>query len=280
MTILDQQPTGEGTAVRGGPPPNALAAAYRLARYHLTLYRKTWHGTLFSATLMPMLYLVTFGVAVGAYVDDGLLPGGVSYLQFVLPGTLCAMVLMMMNSDLTFPVFGGYKDWGGHYLSQHASPARPVDILNGHMLYVLAFRVPFGCLLFTSVMLIFGVFANPWMAPMAILAAIGVAASIAPWVFFLASWIKRDQNLVIVQRVILVPITLFSGVFFPASVMPSFLLPLVYASPMWHGVEIARYFTAGVETSWPMWTNVVYLVALATAGWFAARHIIYKRLSD
>lgn len=283
MTTLDERerkPGSEATSVTSIAPPNAAVAAIRVSRHYLTLYKTTWHGTLFSVTLLPFLYLMTFGIAVGAYVGEDAPIGDITYLEFVAPGLLCATVIMMLSADLTFPVFGGYKEWGGHYLAQRATPLRPVDLLNGQLLYALGVRLPFGCILFTIVVLAFGVYERPWMSPVAILAAVGIGLATGPWVFFLASWIKKDQNLVIVQRLILVPMTLFSGVFYPVSQMPNFILPLIYASPMWHGVEIARYATAGASTTWPIWANILYLATLCATGWLAARHIITKRLSD
>ena len=41
-------------------------------------------------------------------------------------------------------------------------------------------------------------------------------------------------------RLIVVPITLFSGTFFPVEQLPAVVRPLAWISPLWHGTELGR----------------------------------------
>jgi lipooligosaccharide transport system permease protein len=185
---------------------------------------------------------------------------------------------MMLGNDMVFPVFGGYADWGGHYLAQRATPLRPVDMLNGHLAYAVVFRPFTNCTIVAVVLAFFGVYAS-WWAALAVAAAALVSAAMAPWMHCWASSIKNDANLNMIFRFAVMPISLFSGVFFPASEMPAFLQPLVWASPLWHGTELARAATAGVAPVLPPPVHIAYLVLLAVTGWFAARRVIERRLN-
>lgn len=257
--------------------PTALEGARRAFSLQMALYKHVWHGTVFTSVLLPLLYMVSIGIGVGAYIDPASL-GGLDYAAFIAPGLICSVAVMMLGNDMVFPVFGGYADWGGHYLAQRATPLRPVDILNGHLVYSVFFRPFTNCTIVAVVMAFFGVYTS-WSAVFAVIAAALVSASMAPWLHFWASSLKNDANLNMIFRFAVMPISLFSGVFFPASDMPGFLQPLIWISPLWHGTELARAATADVAPALPPYVHIAYLLLLAVAGWFAARHVIQRRLN-
>ncbi|WP_100446084.1 ABC transporter permease [Glycomyces xiaoerkulensis] len=264
-----------GTAATAAPGP--AAAAWRAFQLQLTLYRHTWHGTVFSSVVLPLLYMISIGIGVGSYIESGA-TGGITYAEFIAPGLVCAVAVMMLGGDMVYPVFGGYKEWGGAYLAQRATPLRPVDILNGHLLYAVAFRPLTACTVVALVLAGFGVYTSAWAA-LAVPAAAAVSAAFAPWLFAWCSSLKNDAMLNAVFRFAIMPVMLFSGVFFPAEQMPGFLQPLVWASPLWHGTELARAATAGFGTALPPAAHLAYLAVLAVGGWLAARRVIVRRLS-
>ncbi|GAB3230530.1 ABC transporter permease [Glycomyces halotolerans] len=258
-------------------PPGPAAAAWRAFGLQMALYRHIWHGTVFSSILLPILYMVSIGIGVGSYIDASA-TGGITYAEFIAPGLVCSVAVMMLGNDMVYPVFGGYEEWGGAYLAQRATPLRPVDILNGHLLYAVVFRPLTACTVVASVLALFGVFASAWAA-LAVGVSVFVSAAIAPWLFAWSSSLKNDAMLNAIFRFAIMPITLFSGVFFPAEQMPGFLQPLVWISPLWHGTELARAASAGVAPALPPAAHLVYLVALGVAGWFTARRVVARRLS-
>ncbi|WP_051704245.1 ABC transporter permease [Glycomyces sp. NRRL B-16210] len=257
--------------------PSATVGAWRAFNLQLALYRHVWHGTAFTSMLLPILYMVSVGIGVGSYIDPASL-GGLEYAAFIAPGLICSVAVMMLGNDMVFPVFGGYQDWGGAYLAQRATPLRPLDILNGHLAYAVLFRPLTNCTIVVIVLAFFGVYSSAWAA-LAIVAAVLTSAALAPWLHFWASSIKNDANLNMIFRFAVMPISLFSGVFFPADQMPGFLQPLVWISPLWHGTELARAATADVAPALPPLAHIAYLVLLAVAGWFAARRVIQRRLN-
>jgi lipooligosaccharide transport system permease protein len=262
------------------PPPARLghaAGARRAFMLQLALYRHIWHGTAFSSVILPILYMASIGIGVGSYIDDASL-GGIGYAEFIAPGLVASVAVMMLGNDMVYPVFGGYEEWGGAYLAQRATPLRPVDILNGHLLYAVLFRPLTACTVVATVLAFFGVYSSAW-AVLAVVAAVFVSFSLAPWLFAWCSSLKNDAMLNAVFRFAIMPITLFSGVFFPAEQMPSFLRPLVWLSPLWHGTELARAATADVAPALPPAAHLAYLLALGVGGWFVARRVIVRRLS-
>ena len=81
---------------------------------------------------------------------------------------------------------------------------------------------------------------------------------------FLRSW--QDIDLLVTG---VLPLFLLSTTFYPIEVYPDWARPLVYASPLYHGVELVRAATLGVfDTS--VFGHVAFLVALALVGTIVA----------
>jgi hypothetical protein len=68
--------------------------------------------------------------------------------------------------------------------------------------------------------------------------------------------IENDSYFALLFRFVVIPSTLFAGVFFPVSQLPALLRPLAYASPLWHAVELCRAATLGVAPPWPVAAHV------------------------
>jgi hypothetical protein len=72
-------------------------------RYWLTLYRRTWRGSIVINVLNPLLFLIGIGAGLGALVDDNAPAqiAGVSYAAFFAPGMLAAAA--MQNAFISPP---------------------------------------------------------------------------------------------------------------------------------------------------------------------------------
>jgi lipooligosaccharide transport system permease protein len=60
-------------------------------------------------------------------------------------------------------------------------------------------------------------------------------------------------------RFIVIPMFLFSGAFFPVSFLPRWLEAFAVATPMFHGVELARAIMIGQTPVVTWWVSVLYL---------------------
>jgi lipooligosaccharide transport system permease protein len=75
-----------------------------------------------------------------------------------------------------------------------------------------------------------------------------------------------------------IPLFLFSGVFFPISQLPTGLRIVAYATPLWHGVNLCRSLTLGRVDPGIAAVNASYLVALTGMGVWAASRAFRSRL--
>ena len=241
--------------------------------YNLVGYRRTWRGSVFSSFLLPLLTMLGFGVGVGAYVDGGV--GGVPYLDWVGPGLLASTAVQVAFGDATWPVLSNFE-WARVYFAQVAAPLRVADILGGHLAFVL-FRTVTSTAAFLAVAAAFGTLHSPWALATLPLALLLGLASAAP-VFAYSATISTDSYLALLMRFALVPMSLFSGVFFPVEALPAVLRWPAYALPLWHGVDLSRAATLGAAPTWPAAGHLAYLALWAAGGCWLAHRRFRRRL--
>jgi lipooligosaccharide transport system permease protein len=241
--------------------------------YHLVNYRRTWRSSALSTLVMPLLTMLGFGVGVGAYVSGGV--GGVPYLDWIVPGLIASTAVQAAIGEATWPVLS-YFEWLKVYFAQAAAPLRVADILGGHLGFML-FRIVLSATAFLAVAVTFGA-VHSWWAPLTLVVAalVGVAVS-APTIAYSAT-ITSDSYLAILLRFAILPMSLFSGVFFPVTSLPIVLRWVAYALPLWHGVDLSRDAMLGTAPGWLGLWHVVYLVVWCAAGWALAHRRFRRRL--
>ena len=257
----------------------ALENGRRMFDYWLTVYKRTWKGTMISSFLLPMLYLAAMGIGLGSFVDSngtGAL-GGVSYLQFIAPGLLASTAMQIAVGEATYPVMSGLK-WQKFYHSMIATPLRPVDVVGGQLGFI-AFRVGSTCAVFLAVIAVFGGLQSPLgvlALPVALLVGMAAAAPVAA----VASTLENDSGFAMIFRFGVIPMFLFSGAFFPVSQLPDWIEWLAYLSPLWHAVELSRALSLGTVELLPALGNLAYLTAWFVVGtWLAVRGLTRRLIS-
>ena len=267
--------TTAGSRPQGGlPSPVPGSLAVRQLRFWITNYRRTWRGSIYSGVLNPVLYLGAMGLGLGRLVDShGTASlGGVSYLVFLAPGLMAAEAMQMAMGESSYPVFGSVK-WQKTYKAATASPLRPADLFHGHLLFT-TLRLVMNAVVFLAVMTVFGAARSPWVLaclPAAVLTGLAFAAPIEAF----AMTCSNDNSFAVLFRFGIIPLFLFSGTFFP---VPSALLPLAYATPLWHGVALCRSLSLGTAQPGPTAAHAGYLVAVTAAGVLWGNRTYRRRL--
>ncbi|MGG5751117.1 ABC transporter permease [Zafaria sp. Z1313] len=228
----------------------------------------------------PLMYLVAMGIGLASLVDSntgGAAFGGVGYLQFIVPALLASGAVMTAAEEFSYPVMSGFK-WHRTYYGPLASPISAQQICQGRVLAV-AIRLVAQSAVYLAIVAAFGAAPSGWAWVSVFTAALAGLAFGVPMMAYAAS-IKDDRGqFAMVQRFIVMPLFLFSGTFFPLSVMPWFLQWIGWISPVWHGAELGRVLSYGhAEPLWLSIVHVLYLAAVAAAALVAARRIYARRL--
>jgi lipooligosaccharide transport system permease protein len=233
----------------------------------------------FTSFLSPLLFLTAMGIGLGGYVDrsGGAALGGLTYLQFLAPGLLAATVMQSAAFEATFPIIGGLN-WQRTFHAMYATPLSPFDIALGNLLWT-AVRLAMISSVFTLIVIAFGAAHSPLVVlgiPVAVLTGMSFAAPIAAF-----SATQRTPNRFnVIFRFGITPLFLFSGTFFPITSLPTFLQPIAWLSPLWHGVDLTRGLVLGTFDQNPgvMVAHVVVLVTIVLVGSLAAIRLIERRL--
>ncbi len=251
-------------------------AAVSFFRQRLTAHRHFWRSSAVGSVLEPALFLAAMGLVLGTLVDRGPgVPGGVGYLAFLAPGLLVAAAMQTATGESSYPVLGAIK-WDRLYEAVLATPARPADLLAGHLLYV-SFRVTTSAAAFLVVLLLFGAARSPLVLltlPVALLTGLAFAAPVTA----MAAALEEDAAFAALQRFLVVPLFLFSGTFFPVDRLPAVLEWFARATPLWHGVTLARELALGTVDGGSALLHTGYLVLWTAAGTALAARALHRRL--
>jgi len=270
------------TAAVARPPVREegfLARVSRSYEHQFLLYKRTWRGSLFNSFLSPVLFLLAMGVGLGSYVDSG--SGGtlgVSYLAFLAPGLLAATVMQTASFEATFPVMGGFV-WTKRFHAMHATPLGPYDIALGQISWT-ATRLTLVGAIFALVMVPFGAVHSPLIllaVPAATLTGLAFATPIAAY----AATQKTMTTFNYIFRFGITPLFLFSGTFFPVEQLPSFLQPVAWVTPLYHGVALCRSLALGTIAADPGagLVHVGVLLVFIAGGLVACLYQFQQRLS-
>jgi lipooligosaccharide transport system permease protein len=250
--------------------PLVAPGALNYCAQRLTGYRHYWRSSLISTVVEPALFLAAMGLTLGVLVDRGPgLPGGLSYLAFLAPGLLAATAMQTGTFESTYPVMGAIK-WDKTYEAVLATPVSVVDLLVGQLLFA-SFRITMSAGLFLAVLVCFGAADSPLVLlalPAALLTGLAFAAPITA----VASRLENDSGFAALQRFLIMPMFLFSGVFFPVTQLPGVIRWVAYVTPLWHGVSLSRGLALGTIDGGAALLHVAYLgVWVAVGVWLAAR---------
>jgi lipooligosaccharide transport system permease protein len=267
---------GAGT-LRGGLSGSGLR---HFLEHQLRRYRTTWRGTVVSGVANPVVFLLALGVGLGSLIDQegrGDLGAAATYLEFVGPGLLAAAAMQAGTAESLWPTLGALK-WEGTYKAVLATPLSAAELATGHILWI-GFRVAVGATLYTLVLTAFGIPRSPWTVlavPAAVLTALAFAA---PFSAFSARQ-ETDETFPMINRVLIVPLFLFSGAFFPIEQLPAALEVAARLTPLWHGVTLCRDLMLGSATLAGAVGHLAFLLLFVIAGWWWAVRTFSARLTS
>jgi lipooligosaccharide transport system permease protein len=248
--------------------PDLPGGVALVVEHHWTWYRRNWRATAVSSILQPLLFLLAFGVGFGALVDGtgraAEATGGVDYLVWLAPALLAMSAVQTAVFESTYPVLSGFK-WQRTYLAMTATPISPGQVAVGHLAW-LAIRTCGSGAIYVGVIAAFGGVRSVGILVSLLVAVLAGAAVGAVITAFTAGVADEGTAFTVLFRLVLIPMTLFSGTFFPVDRLPGWIRPITWVSPLWHGTELARAAAVGGGALLPAVGHVAFLLALVGGG--------------
>ena len=163
--------------------------------------------------------------------------------------------------DSTFNVFFKLR-YAKTYDAVLATPLGVGDVAVGEVTWALM-RGTLYSTGFVVVMVLFGLVASPWAIltlPAAMLIGFAFAAAGMAATTFMRAWTDFDYI-----AMVILPLFLFSGTFYPLSAYPPELQTIVTLTPLYHGVDLLRSLTLG-SVGPETFVHIVYLVVMGLIG--------------
>jgi lipooligosaccharide transport system permease protein len=258
------------TTTRPAGRLSTVTAVRRMAPYWLTVTLRTWRGSVVSAFLAPVFYVLAMGVLLGGFIDGdpARLEGAPTYLAFIVPGLVAGHAMQTAVADTSWPVFSNFK-WNRVYDSMIATPITVRQVAAAHLFFVWV-RVTVVCAIFDVVVAPFDVYGR-WWSPFAALAAQSLTGlAFATLMYGYSCRIQTDAAFGVVFRLGIFPLFLFSGAFFPVANLGTVGERVAQVTPLWHGVNLSRMLTLDTVDGSTALINVVVLLAVTgLGGWWA-----------
>lgn len=222
--------------------------------------------------IQPVLYLVFFGPLLTKVAAGGLsgFPSGNSY-SFFVPGLLIQLGLF----GAAFVGFSIIADWRSGVIERfRVTPVSRLALLSGRVLRDVL------TLLVQAVVLVLAGLAFGMRAPLAgVFIGLGfiavVAISLSAISYAVALVLKSEDALAPLINMIVVPLTLLSGIMLPLTLGPAWLQDIARATPFRYIINAMREAFQGVYANAIMVEGICVAVGLAAIClWIASRAFV------
>ncbi len=258
------------------PTGGVLVRVARVLETEWVTYRRTWQGTVWSAFLAPLLYLGAIGFGLGSLVETeggalGTTADGepIGYVAFLAPGLVAATAMQVGAGEAIFGTMARVR-WRRTWQTAVETPLMPSDLGLAHVVWC-GLRATLAAVAYALVVALFGVLGPLEAAatvPPSVLGAVALGTLLAG--VMVRTGEEHAMNAA--QRFVVIPMFLFSGVFFPITQLPGWMQAIAKATPLWHAVVLAREVSLGSPTPWGTGVHVTVLVAVTVVGgWFVVR---------
>ncbi|MGB0721664.1 MAG: ABC transporter permease [Gammaproteobacteria bacterium] len=248
--------------------PSLRPRALAMFRRNMRVWRKLIGPAILMNFGEPMIYLFGLGLGLGFFINQ---ISGMSYLAFLATGIMASSTMNSASFEGMYSVYTR-MDPQRTYDALLATPLDIDDLIAGEMLWC-GFK---AMLSGTAILLVAAVLGavESWSAvltvPVFLLAGLCFAgpaivmSTLAPGYDFFQYYFT----------LVITPMLMLSGVFFPMNALPDLVQVIVYALPLPHAVELIRPLVTG---SWPAspLLNIAVIGVYTLVGFYAA--VVFAR---
>jgi lipooligosaccharide transport system permease protein len=241
-----------------------------LIERNIYVYRHGWI-VLLSGFFEPLFYLGSIGFGLGALVGTVNGPGGlpISYQLFVAPALLASAAMNGAIAEGTFNFFFKLR-YNKTFDAILSTPLSAGDVAVGELVWALI-RGGIYAVAFLLVMAILGLIASP-MVVLTVPAALLIGFAFGGVAMAATSFMRTWQDFDLINLVVL-PMFLFSGTFYPIDAYPEAIRVAVQLTPLYQGVDLLRSLAVG-HLDGVLLIHVGYLAVMGIAGlWVVSRRL-------
>nr|WP_133740081.1 ABC transporter permease [Actinorugispora endophytica] len=237
------------------------------------LYRRTWAPITFSAVVEPVLYLLAFGLGMGALIGG---IGGYSYIEFLGTGIVAMSVLFSSMFPGLINTFVR-REFQHSYEGMLAAPVDVRELVTAEALWIALKSGVYGC----APLLVAFAFGLQPVPAMLLVPFIGLVTGFgfALLGILLSALIPSIRMMDYIISGIITPLFLVAGTFFPIEQLPSWAQTAAAANPLYHCVELVRGLAFGIGLL-PALGHFAAIALFTAVVWFLAVLQMRRRLID
>ncbi len=208
--------------------------AWAVAARNLRVWRTMALASVLGNFGEPILYLLAMGFGLGRVVPP---LDGMTYAEFIAPGLVVSTVMYTATFEMTY---GSYTRMAeqGVWDAILATPVTPTELCMGELIYA-GVKAGVGAVAVLLVVAAFGLVQSPlavFVLPLGFVAGV-LFASMALAVTTVS---KSYEAFNYYFTLVVAPMFLFSGIFFPLEGSPRWLKLFAQVLPLTHVVQVSR----------------------------------------
>ena len=254
---------------------NVSLRSFRVWQRDLEVYLTNWKTEFLPPLTEPILYVVAFGFGLGSLIHTVRYEGhDLTYLRFMAPGIVAVAIMFWSYFETTYSSFVRMY-YQRTFDAILATPLLVEDVILGEMLWG-ATKAFIACAIMILMLTLLGLVSWPsalWVLPLAVVA--GVMFSALGLV--ITAITKNISSFNLPMFLCIMPMFMFSGTFFPVSILPKWALWIAWCLPLTHVSYLVRAAVLGMGRGHMIW-SALYLLVLSVVMAGLALKLMKRRL--
>lgn len=219
----------------------------------------------------PFLYLLVLGYGLGQFVGE---VQGLPYMVFLASGVICTSAV---NSASFESMYSAYTrmDVQQTWLGMLTTPVSVKEVVFGEAIWA-ATKSIISVTAILIVASVLGLVADFW-ALLVIPVAFITGLCFSSLALLVTSFAKGYDFFLYYTTLVITPMVLLSGVFFPIDTLPALIVSFAKLLPLYHAISIVRPLMTGGDVTFVI-GHLSVLVGFGLAAGLYAAHRIEKRL--
>lgn len=216
-----------------------LKRAFKVWLRHLTVYTKLYKTSIVLNFVEPVLYLVAFGMGLGAFIKD---INGIPYIKFIAPGIIASSSMFASTYECTYGTYVRMA-FQKTFDAILATPINIQDLTAGELFWASTKSAFYGTIIIIAISF-FGLVDSPFVVtliPVLFLSGL-VFAEIS---IICTAIVPGIDSFNYFYTLFMTPMFLFSGIFFPVDTLPPIISKIAFWTPLFHVTNICRGLVAG-----------------------------------
>src|SRR6266542_3606718 len=240
-------------------------------RRNLLVWKKLALASVLGNIADPLLYMLALGYGIGAFIPE---VGGMKYIAFIGTGMVCQSAMFTSSFEAMYSAFSRMhvqRTWEAII----NAPLSLDDVVFAEWVWAASKSV-MSVLAILMVVLGLG-FGHSWLAIWVLPLGFVVGLTFGAFGLVMNSLAPGYDFFTYFFTLVLTPMLLLSGVFFPVDQMPAALQAVANLLPLKHGIDLARPLLAGRLPDHII-LHIGVLLAYAAVAYYVALALTRRRL--